>query len=262
VLVRKPGLLLIDEPELNLHASLQLRFLTLLAKYTSSGVIFSTHSLGLARSAADVTMVCQRDGHGLSRATTYETTENLSVLLGELGYAGYNDTTFKAVLLVEGVTEVRSMQELLKKFGVRNEVVVVPLGGSNLANGNRAHEMAELQRLSHHVYALVDSERAGAGQAPIKERAAFAADCDNLNIDCLLTERRAFENYLDLNIAREMMRQPDASDFGHFERPKDVGFQWSKDKNWRIVDRMGKLAFENTDLHPFIERIVKVVLAT
>ncbi len=53
VLVRQPSLLLIDEPELNLHASLQLDFLSVLARYTKYGVVFATHSLGLARSSAD-----------------------------------------------------------------------------------------------------------------------------------------------------------------------------------------------------------------
>ena len=50
--VRRPNFVLIDEPELNLHPALQLDFLTTLASYTKTGVLFSTHSIGLARSAA------------------------------------------------------------------------------------------------------------------------------------------------------------------------------------------------------------------
>jgi energy-coupling factor transporter ATP-binding protein EcfA2 len=53
VLIRRPSFLLIDEPELNLHASLQLDFLQTLARYTDYGVIFATHSMGLARTVAD-----------------------------------------------------------------------------------------------------------------------------------------------------------------------------------------------------------------
>jgi ABC-type glutathione transport system ATPase component len=36
-----------------LHASLQLDFLQTLARYTDYGVVFATHSMGLARTAAD-----------------------------------------------------------------------------------------------------------------------------------------------------------------------------------------------------------------
>ena len=52
VAIRNPAIILIDEPELNLHPSLQQRFLLQLASYASDGVIFATHSLGLARATA------------------------------------------------------------------------------------------------------------------------------------------------------------------------------------------------------------------
>src|SRR5258707_3457418 len=54
VAIRKPAVLLIDEPELNLHPSLQVDFLTSLASYPSEGcVIFATHNMGLARAVGD-----------------------------------------------------------------------------------------------------------------------------------------------------------------------------------------------------------------
>ena len=62
--------ILIDEPELNLHPALQLDFLTTLAKYVGNGVWFSSHSIGLARSAAahvySVTRVREGDSDDLS----------------------------------------------------------------------------------------------------------------------------------------------------------------------------------------------------
>ncbi|HTR42559.1 MAG TPA: AAA family ATPase, partial [Pseudomonadales bacterium] len=53
VATRRPALLLIDEPELNLHPSLQIDFLTSLASYASYGVMFASHSVGLARAISD-----------------------------------------------------------------------------------------------------------------------------------------------------------------------------------------------------------------
>ncbi len=53
---RQARLLLIDEPEINLHPSLQDDFLTTLAAYATDGVIYSTHSLGLAKSTADLVL--------------------------------------------------------------------------------------------------------------------------------------------------------------------------------------------------------------
>ena len=53
VAIKQPSFVLLDEPELNLHPSLQLDSLTILGAYTDEGVIFSTHSIGLARAAAE-----------------------------------------------------------------------------------------------------------------------------------------------------------------------------------------------------------------
>jgi hypothetical protein len=60
IAIRRQKLILIDEPELNLHPRLQLDFLTTLANYGAEGVWFSTHSIGLARSAADKVYSVQR----------------------------------------------------------------------------------------------------------------------------------------------------------------------------------------------------------
>jgi hypothetical protein len=112
---------------------------------------------------------------------------NQAVLdLGELGYGGLNDCAYKAVLLVEGVSEVKLFQELHNKFGARNEVVIVPLGGDSLASGKSDCELAELRRLSDTTFAVVDSERQGKGAPAAKRRRDFQASCEALGIDCLV----------------------------------------------------------------------------
>lgn len=58
--MKKPDFILIDEPELNLHPSLQRDFLTALGLYANNGVIFSTHILGLAHCDADIVYSVQR----------------------------------------------------------------------------------------------------------------------------------------------------------------------------------------------------------
>jgi hypothetical protein len=46
--INRPKLILIDEPETNLHPALQKNFLAHLASYAEDGILFSTHSIGLA----------------------------------------------------------------------------------------------------------------------------------------------------------------------------------------------------------------------
>src|SRR5260370_4028031 len=74
---RRPPYILIDEPEMGLHPSLQLDFLTTLGSYASQGVIFSTHVLGLARPSAERIYSLQKKQDGSSQVRLLEKTARL-----------------------------------------------------------------------------------------------------------------------------------------------------------------------------------------
>jgi len=183
VLTRQPTLLLIDEPELNLHPALQLDFLLLLGSYAPGGVIFATHSLGLARAAAERVYSVNRDG-SVSQLTPYEEAPGLAALIGQLGFGGRTDLQFQGVLLVEGVTEVKVFQQLLRLYGKEHEYVIVPLAGNALINANAENELAELRRLSDRIVAVIDSERTRDGEPLAANRTQFAKTCEDLSIPC------------------------------------------------------------------------------
>jgi predicted ATPase len=67
--VLRPNFILIDEPELNLHPTLQLDFLTTLGSFAKNGVFFATHSYGLSRSSAELIYSVHRGPDGLFRLT-------------------------------------------------------------------------------------------------------------------------------------------------------------------------------------------------
>src|SRR3712207_3935622 len=87
--MKTPSFILIDEPELNLHPSLQLDFLTTLTSYARNGVLFSTHSSGLARSSAETIYTVSRISTEPSSVNLMEATPRLAEFLGELSYSGY-----------------------------------------------------------------------------------------------------------------------------------------------------------------------------
>jgi predicted ATPase len=66
-LVSKPPYILIDEPELSLHPSLQLNFLASLGSYATKGLLYSTHSISLARSTAQRIYAVQKIKNGSSQ---------------------------------------------------------------------------------------------------------------------------------------------------------------------------------------------------
>jgi len=251
--IKNPQLILIDEPELHLHPSLQLSFLTALGSYAPKGVLFATHSLGLARSVADRIYTLRRV-EGNSVARKFEQTAGYVEFLGEMSFNAFMELGYDSILLVEGVNDVRTVQQFLRLLGKDNRVVVFPLHGNELAAGGREVELAEIRRLSARLFALVDSERTSSGDAPDSSRIAFAEVCKKLGIDVCVTERRAIENYLSDRAVKEVFGAQ-YSALKPYEQPRDVKPSWGKDASWRAAQRMTKSELGETDVYEFLSRI-------
>jgi ABC-type cobalamin/Fe3+-siderophores transport system ATPase subunit len=249
-LIRSPSIIFIDEPELNLHPSLQLEFLTNLASYASFGVMFATHSIGLARSGAEriYTVSSGKDG---SIVRLYEKNVSPVEMLGELSFSTFRDLGAEKLLLVEGTTDVKVFQQLLRKAGKDHLVVVLPLGGNSLARGEVEHELGELLRVTANVAAIVDSERESEGGEPLEARNAFAEICTRLGFQVLVTERRATENYFDDDAVKAALG-PSFAALGHFDKLSASANGWAKADNWRIAMELDWTRIKETDLGKFV----------
>jgi energy-coupling factor transporter ATP-binding protein EcfA2 len=162
VAINKRDLVLIDEPELNLHPSLQIDFLMTLASYAKTGVLFATHSIGLARAAANRIYSVQALEDGVSKVVLFEATPNLAEFLGSLGFSSYQELGFDKVLLVEGVSEVQAIQQFLRLVGKDHKIVLLPLGGSAMISSKSAPALEEVKRITKNIVALIDSEKSAA----------------------------------------------------------------------------------------------------
>jgi len=250
--IKNPPFVLIDEPELNLHPSLQRDFLGCLASYATEGVVFATHNLGLALAQADRTYSVQRVGHGRSEVHSYGETPRLPEFLGELSFAGYKELGFDKILLVEGVTDLRAIQHFLTFYGKQDQVVLLPLGGNVLINGNRKEELLEVQRICPHVFALIDSEKSSASDLLESPRREFVALCGGLPdpIPCHVLDRRSLENYFTDGAIKAALGAGFSALGPYDAAPK----RWKVD-NWRIAHEMERKDIEVTDLGEFLDSI-------
>lgn len=247
----RPALILIDEPEQNLHPALQLDFLTSLASYAGDSVLFATHSVGLAQAAADRVYSVRRLAEGESEVTSYESTPRLSQFLGELSFSSYKELGFDQVLLVEGRTDVKTIQQFLRLYGKNHQVVLLPLGGSDMINESSEVELQELKRITPNISAVIDSERPEADAALEHSRAAFLKLCGSVGINCRVLDRRAIENYLSDSAVKAAKGEKYRA-LGPYEARKDVSPVWSKSENWRIAREMTLEDLEGTDLGQFL----------
>jgi hypothetical protein len=245
----KPSWVLVDEPENGLHPSLRSEFLSLLASFSTNGVIFATHSYGLARLVSDRIYLVRRDqAKRRSTLKPHESVASLAEFLGELGYSGYRDLGFEKIVLVEGTTDVRTVQELLHVLGLRPNAVFLPLGGRDVINPHAESYLLEVARISKHVTALVDSERNAASDVLGPDQAGFADACARVGIACHVLDRRAIENYLP-DAAVKAVFGKEFGALGPFDRTPPG---WRKQDNWRIASKIPKATLLRTDLGKFL----------
>lgn len=253
IAIKDPHYVFIDEPEQNLHPSLQLQFLTLIGLYSQSGVLFSTHSIGLARSASDF-IYSFNQTNMVTKATELEKTPNYLQLLGELSYSSYTELGYEKVLFVEGVSDIRTVQQFLRKLKKDHKIVILPLGGNALADKNRAHELSEFKRLSPNISVLIDSEKTDKDSDPPNNRTEFYNLCIQLGFNVCMTKFRAIENYL----TDEAIKRAFSSKYlplKPYQRLEDLDISWSKNDSWKIAREMSLHDFMETDLGQFLDSL-------
>lgn len=253
VATRRPSLLLIDEPELNLHPSLQIDFLTSLASYATYGVAFASHSVGLARAVSDRIYTFQKQNDA-GIVKPFEQTPNFAEFVGEMSFSSFKEVGCDRILLVEGVTEVKAIQQFLRALRKDHTTVLIPLGGSQMLRGGVQQELSELGRLSKNVSVLIDSESENAGATLEQNRKQFVEDCLALGFKVHVTQKRAFENYL----CDRALKEEKGANFralADYDRLADAAQGWAKSDNWRIARRMTRDEVLATDVGAFLDQI-------
>lgn len=253
-LVSKPPYILIDEPELSLHPQLQLKFLTTLASYTQKGLLFSTHSISLARSGAQRIYAVKKIKNGLSQMHPFnDNAINYGEWLGELNYSSRVELGCEGLLLVEGPTDVLFFQEFLRKLGKDHKYLLMQLGGSSLIRGGVIPQLSELTRIidPSKIRVFIDSEKKSAEEPLAEDRAAFISDCTSIGIQVHVSEWRATENYFEQKGLRKALNERHQP-LGHFQKLKDSPAPWHKSQNWRIARETELDDIINTDLGKFL----------
>ncbi|MDX2006294.1 MAG: AAA family ATPase [Meiothermus sp.] len=253
--MQRPSFIMIDEPELHLHPSLQTRFLENLSSYTKRGLVFSTHSIGLARTYADFVYSVSRNERNKPHIKKFEAQPDLSLFLGEMSYSSHIDVGFDQILLVEGPTELKTMRQLLRLHGKDHKVMLLPLGGGDFINGEREHELSEIKtRILPNISALIDSEKDSDTSPLENNRQEFKAVCQRVGIKLHVLERRALENYFP-DHAIQAEKGDSYRALTPFEKLKTASPSWGKWENWKIASHMSLHDLEGNDLGRFLESL-------
>lgn len=248
---------LIDEPELGLHPALQIDFLKELHRSSKFGVVFTTHNIGLARQADKVYSVKKDKDNKNSIIENYNAEPNLVEFLGSLGYMNYEILGFDRVILVEGVTDVKTIQAFLRKKKCEYKFLIFPLGGSALIRDSVKSEILEIKKISQKIFVLIDSEKKSQDDDIESARVKFKNMCEDAKIHCHILERRAIENYFVKDAINKVKRSDKYKELMPFEKLGDINPAWRKGENWQIAEAMNIDDIKNTDLDVFLNECCK-----
>jgi AAA15 family ATPase/GTPase len=256
-LIRKPSLILIDEPETNLHPRLQETFVRALASKATYGLIATSHSIGLARSVADQIFSLTKDEKGKSRLFPYGLHFNPTIAqsVSEMNYSQYVEMGGNNILLVEGRTDVKVFREILRKYSIENKFIILSFGGSQFIVKEKSkiiEELSEVNRLKAKSVALIfDSEKTASTQELKGDFKAFQRTCLDLGFKVFATDRHSTENYFTQSAIAKVMGDTFKA-LAPYEKLESKS--WDKNKNWLIVNEMKKEDFEGTGLDKFIKQ--------
>jgi ABC-type cobalamin/Fe3+-siderophores transport system ATPase subunit len=256
-LVSKPTYILIDEPELSLHPALQLSFLATLGSYATKGLLYSTHSISLARSTAQRIYAVKKIKNGSSQMHPFGDEKiNFSGWLGELSYSSRVELGCEGLLLVEGPTDVLVFQEFLRKINKDHRYVLMQLGGSSLINGEIAKHLPEFNRIidPSKIRIFIDSERNAADTPLAKGHIDFVAACKAAGIAVHVANRRATENYFELKGIHKVLG-PEYQALEPYQLLKQSAKPWHKSNNWRIARETEFDDIKDTDLGKFLDSL-------
>lgn len=252
---KEPTWILLDEPELNLHPALQLEFLQAVASRATVGVVFATHSLGLARQVAPEQIYTFSQVSGETSVNHINRTNNLSEIIGEMSF-GRVDFSARKVLLVEGHTDVLTFEALLSMVNRDHQFAILSLGGA--VDGKRREELQHISALKLEVSAVIDSEKVSLHAGIDPARKDFQAVCQNLGINCHMLERRAIENYFTLRaIQAAFGRKRHFRELQQYESLTAIPNHWKKRDNWKIARAMHWSEIKQTDLGQWLTELKK-----
>lgn len=249
----KPTWILIDEPETNLHPALQLQFVQAVAARAGIGVIFATHSIGLARQVADrIYTFSQIESESIVKAINE--TPNLAQLVGELSF-GRIDFSARKLLLVEGQHDVLTFEAFLSAVNKEHEFAIIALGGRSGISAKRLPEFHHILALNLSVFAIIDSERDSQAAPLTTDRADFVSMCEKLGIPCHVLERRAIENYFTERAILVALGKTHYRQLDPYESLKQHQHHWHKRDNWRIARALRWEEIKNTDLGTWLQEL-------
>ncbi len=258
ILFQQPDIVIIDEPEMNLHPKMQETFIRALSSKVKFGIVALSHSVGLARSVADriYSMTSLENGAAKISEFGLHHKSTISQSIGEMSYSQFVEIGGNNILLVEGQSDIKAFREILRKYKIENKFIIFTLGGKQFINkaDEKIDELNETKRLNpNSISVIFDSEYEKEGDKLTEELILFKETCESLGFNVFPTDKHSTENYVSQEVIDQELGShiKALSKYENFNK-RENSQKWNKSKNWLLFLKMKKSDFEGTELDKFI----------
>lgn len=218
VLSNESSIVAIEEPEVNLHPTLQREFLRFLVRSTNNHYLISTHSHALIEPSDEIEVLhVALVGHTTVPRLVQTPVEALA-LLRDLGVRAGDLLQANAVIWVEGPSDRIYLKKWL--FLVAPELIegihysIMFYGGRLLSHlsldreaGVPLEDLIRLLRINQYSAILIDSDRKNRRARLNDTKSRLIQEAEAHDVYCWITDGREIENYLDPAAVSEGYRQ-------------------------------------------------------
>ena len=167
-----------------------------------------------------------------------------------MSFSSHKELGFEKILLVEGPTDVPTIQMFLRMIAKDHQILLLPLHG----HMPRADELEEILRISTNIAVLIDSEKTSRADPLSEHRQEFVNLCASKSLKTHVLDRRATENYFPDHVVKRVFGANYRA-LAPYERLSDANPHWSKSQNWKMAADMTFDEILRTDLGQFLEAL-------
>jgi len=226
------GIILIEEPETNLHPDGQKILFEFLKEESKNKQIFlTTHSpIFINKSKFENVYLVRKENY---ETIVEEIKENEGYkILEDIGIKPSDILQSDFLVFVEGPSDkniLKQFMEIYDKSINKMNFIILPLGGQNIDHVN----FDEIAKINREFIVILDSHRKSEESDIDNKRLEIKAKCESLGKKCFILKKAQIENYLSKRAIEEYYGIKNL-EFSNFDKLNDIISNINSSKNLNI----------------------------